>query len=310
MSDVTSGDARSVYQTRKSTVPAVEIRDYRWKYLHATGEALRGVNLTIKAGECIGLVGSNGAGKTTLANSVDGLIPGQYHGIKKGAVNVFGTEVEDYERGELQRTVGLVFSDPEAQFTAMTVEDELVFGMENLGLSLTEIRERLQWACELADLEPLLEKPPYEISGGQKQRVALAAVLAMEPDLLILDEPTAMLDPISRARVFDVLARLRAERSITMILIEHSLEHIIPLADRMVLLGEGVVMRDAPTRDFFAETTILEEQGILLPGAVAFSAWLRTSGRTDDANALSVAEAAQHARNAGPAGSATPERER
>lgn len=281
------------------SVPAIEILDYRWKYLHAAGETLRGVNLTVNAGECIGLIGANGAGKTTLANSIDGLIPGQYHGIKTGTVHVFGTEVEEYDKGELQRTVGLVFSDPEAQFTAMTVEDELVFGMENLGLSLGEINERLEWACELADLTPLLEKPPYEISGGQKQRVALAAVLAMRPEVLILDEPTAMLDPISRARVFEVLARLRAERSITMILIEHTLEHIIPLADRMVLLSEGTVLREAPTREFFEDTSVFEKERILLPGAVAFSSWLRTSGKVAEPNALSVEEAAKQAREAG-----------
>ena len=277
---------------------AVEIIDYTWKYLHGTGEAVSGLNLTVEAGECIGLIGSNGSGKTTLVKSIDGLIPGQYHGIKTGEVRVFGTEVEEYKRGELQREVGLVFSDPEAQFTAMTVEDELVFGMENLGLSLKEIQVRLDWACELADLGSMLEKPPYEISGGQKQRVALAAVLAMQPKLLILDEPTAMLDPISRARVFDVLARLRKERDITMILIEHTLEHIIPLVDRMVLLGEGKVLHQAPTREFFDDLTLLREQGVLPPSVVGFSGWLRESGRVDGPSALSIEEAADQARQA------------
>lgn len=278
------------------SIPAIEFRGYRWRYIHGKEESLRGVDLSIRPGECVGLVGSNGAGKTTLANSINGLIPGQYHGIKKGEVRVFGREVEEYSRGDLQRSVGLVFSDPEAQFTAMTVEDELVFGMENLGLDLVEIQKRLDWACDLADLTPLLEKPPYEISGGQKQRVALAAVLAMQPKILILDEPTAMLDPVSRARVFDVLARLRKEREITMILIEHALEHIIPLADRMVLLGEGRVKRDAPTREFFDDPKILTDEGVVLPGAVGFSAWLRETGRIDGPAALSVKEAVDQAR--------------
>jgi len=279
---------------------AVEIIDYTWKYLHGTGEAVSGISLTVEEGECIGLIGSNGSGKTTVANSIDGLIPGQYHGIKKGEVRVFGKEVEDYKRGGLQREVGLVFSDPEAQFTAMTVEDELVFGLENQGLGLKEIQERLDWACDLADLGSLLEKPPYEISGGQKQRVALAAVLAMRPKLLILDEPTAMLDPISRARVFDVLARLRKEQDITMILIEHTLEHVIPLADRMVLLGEGKVLHQAPTREFFEDLTLLREQGVQPPGVVGFSGWLRESGRFNGKDsALSIEEAVEQARIAG-----------
>ena len=278
--------------------PAVKVENYQWKYIHGNDYALKGIDIEIAEGECVGIIGSNGSGKTTLANSIDGLIPGQYHGIKHGTVTVFGTEVEEYQRGELQRKVGLVFSDPEAQFTAMTVEDELVFGMENLGLSIPEIVERLDWACDLADLTPLLDKPPYEISGGQKQRVALAAVLAMQPELLILDEPTAMLDPVSRERVFEVLARLRKERSITLILIEHSLEHIIPLADRMVLLGEGKKLYEATTREFFSDLTLLHDQGIRPPGAVEFSGYLRGHAGSKAVPALTVAEAAEQARDA------------
>ncbi len=277
---------------------AVKITGYTWKYLHSDSEALRNIDFEIFTGECVGLIGSNGSGKTTLANSIDGLVPGQYHGIKKGRVEVFGTEVEEYERGELQRTVGLVFSDPEAQFTAMTVEDELVFGLENLGLPIPEIQKRLDWACELADLTPLLDKPPYEISGGQKQRVALAAMLAMQPKILILDEPTAMLDPVSRQKIFDVLARLREEREITMILIEHSLEHIIPLADRMVLLGDGKIVHQAPVRDFFNDLARVKAEGIHLPGAVGFSGWLREQGLAETEPAISVEEAAGQVRQA------------
>jgi energy-coupling factor transporter ATP-binding protein EcfA2 len=279
------------------STPAVNVQQYRWKYIHGKDYALKGVDLSIEEGECVGIIGSNGSGKTTLCNSIDGLIPGQYHGIKHGTLEVFGTEVEEYHRGELQRQVGLVFSDPEAQFTAMTVEDELVFGMENLGLSVPEIVERLEWACELADLAPLLDKPPYEISGGQKQRVALAAVLAMQPRLLILDEPTAMLDPVSRERVFDVLARLREERSITLILIEHSLEHIIPLADRMVLMGDGVKLHEAPTREFFQDLTLLHQQSVRPPGAVEFSSYLREQRGLSAPPALTVEEAADQARS-------------
>jgi len=209
----------------------IEIRDYSWQYLNTENPALNGVNLDIYEGEFVGIIGPNGAGKTTLALSLDGLIPGQYHGVKQGTVKVMGKEVEAYPRGELQRQVGVVFSDPEAQFTAMTVEDELVFGLENLGLSIPEIRERLEWVTELTALKSLLPKPPYEISGGQKQRVALAAVLAMMPKIMVLDEPTSMLDPVSRKRIFEVLGRLKREQNNTVIVIEHSLENLIPLAD-------------------------------------------------------------------------------
>lgn len=248
----------------------IEIRDYTWQYLNTEKPALDAISLDIYEGEFVGIIGPNGAGKTTLALSMDGLIPGQYHGVKQGTVKVMGKEVEDYPRGQLQRQVGVVFSDPEAQFTAMTVEDELVFGLENLGLSIPEIRERLEWVTELTALKPLLPKPPYEISGGQKQRVALAAVLAMMPKVMVLDEPTSMLDPISRKRIFEVLGRLKREQHNTVIVIEHSLENLIPLADRMILLSEGKVALQAPTREFFQEIAFLLEKGIYPPEAMQF----------------------------------------
>lgn len=256
----------------------VEVQNYSWEYLNTDQPALNNITMTIDEGTFVGVIGPNGSGKTTLAYSLDGLIPGQYHGIKQGSVKILGREVEEYPRGELQRQVGVVFSDPESQFTAMTVEDELVFGMENLGMSIPEIRERLDWVLDLTNLAPLLNKPPYEISGGQKQRVALAAVLAMTPKIMILDEPTSMLDPLSRRRVFDVLARLKKEQKNTIIVIEHSLENLIPLADRMILLSQGEITMDGPTTDFFQHIDLLLEKGISPPGAMRFFYELKRAG--------------------------------
>lgn len=256
----------------------IEFENYSWQYLNTNQRALSEINLSVQEGTFIGVIGSNGSGKTTLAYSMNGLIPGQYHGIKQGAVKILGKEVEEYERGTLQRQVGVVFSDPESQFTAMTVEDELVFGMENLGMTIPEIRERLEWVLELTNLRPLLNKPPYEISGGQKQRVALAAVLAMTPKVMILDEPTSMLDPLSRRRVFEVLALLKKEQKNTIIVIEHSLENLIPLADRMILLSEGKVALDDATVPFFQNIGLLLEKGISPPGAVRFFHTIQQAG--------------------------------
>ena len=256
----------------------IEIKDYTWKYLHTESPALNSINLTVEEGSFVGVIGPNGAGKTTLAYSIDGLIPGQYNGIKKGTVNVFGKEVESYRNGELQQVVGVVFSDPEAQFTAMTVEDELVFGMENIGLTIPEIRERLEWVTELTGLADLLLKPPYEISGGQKQRVALAAVLAMKPKLLILDEPTSMLDPVSRKKIFEVLKILKTEEDNTIVVIEHSLENLIPLADQMVLIAESEIIMQENTKVFFKESGLLLEKGVYPPGALHFFHELSSQG--------------------------------
>lgn len=269
----------------------IEIEDYSWQYLHTPRPALNGINLSIEAGTFVGVIGPNGAGKTTLAYSFNGLIPGQYHGIKQGAVRIGGTEVEEYGRGSLQHRVGLVFSDPEAQFTAMTVEDELVFGMENLGMSVPEIRERLEWVSELTELGPLMLKPPYEISGGQKQRVALAAVLAMQPEVLVLDEPTSMLDPVSRRRVFGVLEKLKQQRR-TVIVIEHSLENLIPLADRMLLLSEGEIALEDETRAFFQRMDLLLEKGVVPPGGLRLFHELERLGLYHGGYPLGVEEAA------------------
>jgi len=268
----------------------VEIDNYTWQYLNTDRPALQDITLTLKEGSFVGVIGPNGSGKTSLAYSIDGLIPGQYHGIKQGAVKILGREVETYPRGELQRQVGVVFSDPESQFTAMTVEDELVFGMENLGMSIPEIRERLEWVLDLTDLGPLLNKPPYEISGGQKQRVALAAVLAMTPKVTILDEPTSMLDPMSRRRVFDVLARLKSEQKNTIIVIEHSLENLIPLADRMILLSEGQIALDDEPEAFFQNIDLLLEKGISPPGAMRFFHELSRAGFYQGGFPLTVEE--------------------
>ena len=256
----------------------IDIKDYTWKYLHTKSPALNSINLSIEEGSFVGIIGPNGAGKTTLAYSIDGLVPGQYNGIKKGTVNVFGKEVEEYKTGELQQVVGVVFSDPEAQFTAMTVEDELVFGMENIGLTIPEIRERLEWVTELTGLSELLLKPPYEISGGQKQRVALAAVLAMKPKLLILDEPTSMLDPVSRKKIFEVLRILKAEEDNTIVVIEHSLENLVPLADQMILMAESEIILQDNTKDFFKKSGLLLEKGVYPPGALHFFHELNNQG--------------------------------
>ncbi len=254
----------------------IDIKDLSWRYISADTPAIRNINLSIEEGKFIGVIGQNGAGKTTLAFAIDGLIPGQYHGVKEGGVNVMGTEVEAYPKGMLQQVVGMVFADPEAQFTAMTVEDELVFGLENLGMSIPEIKERLDWVCDLTDMTPLLAKPPYEISGGQKQRVALAAVLAMTPRIMILDEPTSMLDPYSRKRVFDVLGKLKREKKMTVIVIEHSLENLIPLADEMILMHQGELVRHEETHTFFQDMEFLINHGVYPPESLLFFHELRS----------------------------------
>jgi energy-coupling factor transporter ATP-binding protein EcfA2 len=257
---------------------AIQFEDYIWRYSGSEVPALDGVNLEIEEGAVVGVIGPNGSGKTTLAYSMNGLIPHQYNGVRKGKIYVMGKEVTDYNQAQLCQKVGLVFSDPEAQFTAMTVEDEVVFGMENIGLSREEIRERLDWVVPLTEIGPLMRKPPYEVSGGQKQRVALASVLGMRPPILVLDEPTSMLDPIGRRRVFEVLGRLKREYQSTIVVIEHSLENLVPLADYMVLVYQGDVLLADETAPFFERMDYLLEHDIYPPGILEFFYHLKQRG--------------------------------
>ncbi len=248
----------------------INFDNYFWKYTRTDKPALENINLEIEEGTFIGIIGPNGAGKTTLLYSINGLIPNQYYGVRKGNVNVLGKKVIDYRSEELTKIVGAVFSDPESQFTSMTVEDEVVFGMENIGLSVSEIQERLNWVVPLTKIGQLMDKPPYEVSGGQKARVALAAVLAMTPKILVLDEPTSMLDPISRKQVFEVLLKLKDELKSTIIVVEHSLENLVLMADKMVLIYNSHVALADYTEPFFKKIDFLLKHDVFPPEIIQF----------------------------------------
>lgn len=253
---------------------AIVFKDLEWRYEHRKSFALKGINLEIGKNEFIGIVGANEHGKTTLVSAISGLIPHSYNGIYKGTVEVFGKKVFDSDALELATDVGFVFADPEAQFTAMTVEEELAFGLENMGFDLDNIKERIDWAAEITLIQDLLDKSPYDISGGQKQRVAIACVLAMNPPILIMDEPTSMIDPLGKNLIFDILQRLKEAGEHTLIVVEHNVEQLAPLADRMLLMYEGLVDKFLSTREFFSDPNYLEERGVLAPESTEFAQWL------------------------------------
>lgn len=257
---------------------AVSAKDLGWKYSGRSHFAIEHVNLDIEEGTFVSIVGPNEHGKTTLVSCIKGLIPSSFHGVWRGKVEVFGKDVRDKSTQELSSEIGFVFSDPEAQFTSMTVEEELVFGLENIGLPLNEIQGRLHWVTQIAMIGDLLDKSPYEISGGQKQRVAIASVLAMKPRILILDEPTSMLDPVGKDFIFDILTQLKHEEDLTIIVVEHNVEQVAPLSDLMVLMYSGGIAKAAPPAEFFEGPAFLEERGIQVPQATAFAGYLKQRG--------------------------------
>lgn len=257
---------------------AVSCQDLGWKYSGRKRFAIEHVDLDIEENTFTSIVGPNEHGKTTLVSCIKGLIPSSYHGVWHGKVEIFGEDNRHLSTQRLASDIGFVFSDPEAQFTSMTVEEELVFGLENIGLPLSDVVDRLEWVSEITMIKDLLDKSPYEISGGQKQRVAIASVLAMKPRIMILDEPTSMLDPIGKDFIFEIMTNIKRETRMTIIVIEHNIEQVAPLSDQMILMYDGQIARAAPPGEFFENSDYLVEHGILPPQATAFVDRLRADG--------------------------------
>jgi energy-coupling factor transport system ATP-binding protein len=226
---------------------------------------LRGVNLAIGAGEFVAVLGRVGAGKSTLCMALNGLVPHATGGIFRGAVTVLGRDTKEHSIADLAQSAGLVFQDPEMQLTQMRVEDEIAFGLENLGVPTEEIEERVTWALDAVGLAGYRDRSPLHLSGGEKQRVAIAAILAMRPQVLALDEPTANLDPAGKAAIFNLLARLACERQITIVLATQELERVARYAQRVVVLHDGVIALDDTPTAIFAQVPLLREWGIGAP---------------------------------------------
>lgn len=249
---------------------AIEIKNLSWRYERAENYAIEDLSLIIEENQFIGIVGPNEAGKTTLASAIKGIIPSEFNGIYKGSVELFGKKVTDCSTRELAKTVGMVFADPDSQFTSMSVEEEISFGLENIGCTVEEIDERIKWVSELTNIEDLLEKPPYDLSGGQKQRVAIASIIAMKPRIIILDEPTSMLDPISKDMIFSLLETMKEKLKLTIIVIEHNIEKLVELSDKMILVNDGKIEKYTDTDVFFQDIEFLDSRSIRIPGAIRF----------------------------------------
>ncbi len=229
---------------------------------------LRGVHLRAGTGELIALLGRTGVGKTTLCLSMNGLVPQATGGTIRGKVEVCGRDTRRFPPAALASAVGMVFQDPESQLFQMTVEDEIAFGLENLGFPPDEIERRITWALSVVGIEPLRHRPPRRLSGGQMQRVAIAAALALRPALLVLDEPTSYLDPRGKAEVLAAIQQLRAELDTAIIMAAQDIEWVVPLADRVAVLTDGSAQSLSLSRLSSYEATWLSETGIGIPQTI------------------------------------------
>ena len=241
----------------------VEVRDLWYSYPNALVPALRGLELTVEKGEFVLLTGPSGCGKTTFCRCLNGLIPHFYHGELKGEAKVAGLSTWDHPTTELAQHVGLIFQNPDNQIFALTVEKDVAFGLENLGVSKEEMMEAVDWALEVTGMTDLRQRATHELSGGQKQRLAIASILAMRPKIIVLDEPTSFLDPVGAERIFKVLETLNREYQMTVILIEHRMDLAVRHAERAIVFAGGEIINDGPPAEVFtAESTRLAGVGI------------------------------------------------
>ncbi len=229
----------------------IEIKSLTYTYPGASKQSLRDITLTIKKGEFAILTGPSGCGKTTLCRCFNGLIPHFYAGELKGDLKVADLNVNEHAIGEMAKRVGLVFQNPENQLFALSVEKDVAFGLENLGMPREQMQERVDWALEMTGIEDLRERAPHELSGGQQQRVAIASVLAMQPEIIIFDEPTSFLDPLGAQKIFEVISHLNKRLGITVILVEHRLDLAARYADHVIIMDEGRIALDGQPREVF-----------------------------------------------------------
>jgi len=244
---------------------AVAIKELSFSYRGSNQPALNNVNLIIRRGEFLGITGPTGAGKTTLAQCVNGVIPHFIEGTYRGDVLLKGRSVFELSGKEISRWVGSVFQDPEAQLVSANVEEELAFGPENMAVAPVEIEQRIEFALNSVGIGELRGSSIETLSGGQKQRVAIAAVLAMQPEIIVLDEPTAELDPIGTNDVFKVLERLNREFGLTIIIIEHKLEQLSQYCQRLLIMDEGRIVIDGTPDRIFEDWQKIREIGVKPP---------------------------------------------
>ena len=245
----------------------IEVRHVTFTYLGEKQPALRDVNLTVKPGEFVLVLGPSASGKSTLVNLFNGSVPHIFEGTLEGEVYVNGLRTVEHPVSELAKTVGVVFEDPEAQLVNVLVKDEIYFGPENLLTPIEEIKRNAQRSVSLVGIEDLVERDVFQLSGGQKQKVAVASVLSMQPRVLVLDQPTANLDPQSTLEVFRLLGRLNRELGVTVIVIEHNVDGLAEFLTQVVIMKDGRVVLSGTPRQVFSQrfADFSEELGLWVP---------------------------------------------
>ncbi len=250
-------------------------------------EAVRGVSMQVYRGEFLCVLGHNGSGKSTLAKLLNGLFT-----PTSGSVTVCGMNTNEEDKQlEIRKSAGMVFQNPDNQLVATIVEEDVAFGPENLGVPQRELRQRVDEALAAVNMSEFARSSPHKLSGGQKQRIAIAGVLAMQPEIMIMDEPTAMLDPMGRREVINTVMRLNRERGITVVLITHFMEEAA-LADRLIIMHEGQISLEGPPRNVLTRIDELKKLSLEAPEAARMAYLLNKEGIALNGRVLNVKELA------------------
>ncbi len=249
----------------------LEVENLTYFYPNESLPSLRDINLTINSGEFVLLVGGSGCGKSTLVKAIAGLVPEFYGGKIRGEIKLEGKDISKIQRKELVQRVGMVFQDPENQLVMTNVEQELAFGLENLGLNNSLMKRRVLEAAGALSLGNFLGKNIHQLSGGVKQKVALGSILAMQPDLILLDEPTSQLDPVAGEEILTILRRLNEENGITIILVEQRLERCFHLADRFLIMEQGKIICNTTNYDLISRWALENQSPFIPPLAKLFT---------------------------------------
>jgi len=256
--------------------PALLLKNVRFRHGGSTDWALDDVSLEVHKGQFVSILGSNGAGKSTICMLANGLVPHAVKGDLQGTAETFGEDVAKKSVAELSTRVGMVFQEPESQLFCMSVEEEVAFGPENLGIPRQEIRERVEWSLGLVGMTGYNDRSPFSLSGGQKQRVAIAAALSMRPEMLVLDEPAYALDPLGRIELYKVLRELKDIHGMTVLLAERDAEEASLYSDQVILLESGRVAARGTPREVLRDTALLASLGITPPQMCEVSTLLRS----------------------------------
>ena len=266
----------------------IKIENLHYTYPGDDVESLKGVSLEIERGSFVAVLGHNGSGKSTLAKHLNAiLLP------TEGKVLIDGIDTADENNLlKIRSTVGMVFQNPDNQIVANVVEDDVAFAPENLGVAPAEIRERVDNALKAVDMYEFRLHAPHLLSGGQKQRVAIAGVIAMQPEVIVLDEPTAMLDPKGRREVIDTVTKLCREKGITIVLITHHMSECID-ADRLIVMSNGDVVADGTPQEVFSQVELMHSEGLAVPATTELMWQLNKKGFNLPLTALGIADCAE-----------------